>query len=53
MLYDNWTANMDEEGVAVFLRGYEKRGPNNERKRTKIANSRKRYQTNEAIAASE
>jgi len=33
MLYDNWTANMDEEGVTVFLRGYEKRGPNNERKR--------------------
>jgi hypothetical protein len=33
MLYDNWTANMDEDGVTVFLRGYEKRGPNNERKR--------------------
>jgi len=33
MLYNNWTANMDEEGVTVFLRGYEKRGPNNERKR--------------------
>ena len=33
MLYDNWTPNMDEEGVSVFLRGYEKRGPNNERKR--------------------
>ena len=33
MLYDNWTPNMDEEGVTVFLRGYEKRGPNNERKR--------------------
>jgi len=24
MLYENWTANMDEEGVTVFLRGYEK-----------------------------
>ena len=33
MLYDNWTANLDEEGVTVFLRGYEKRRPNNERKR--------------------
>jgi cytochrome P450 len=33
MLYDNWTPNMDEEGVTVFLRGYDKRGPNNERKR--------------------
>ena len=33
MLYENWTANMDEDGVTVFLRGYEKRGPNNERKR--------------------
>jgi hypothetical protein len=33
MLYDNWTANLDEERVTVFLRGYEKRGPNNERKR--------------------
>ena len=33
MLYDNWTPNMDEEGATVFLRGYEKRGPNNERKR--------------------
>ena len=33
MLYDNWTPNLDEEGATVFLRGYEKRGPNNERKR--------------------
>jgi hypothetical protein len=33
MLYNNWTPNMEEEGVTVFLRGYEKRGPNNERKR--------------------
>ena len=33
MLYENWTPNLDEEGVTVFLRGYEKRGPNNERKR--------------------
>jgi cytochrome P450 len=33
MLYENWTPNLDEEGATVFLRGYEKRGPNNERKR--------------------
>ena len=32
MLYDNWTPNMDENKVTVFIRGYEKRG-NNERKR--------------------
>jgi hypothetical protein len=33
MLYKNWVSNPEEEGVTVFLRGYEKRGPNNERKR--------------------
>jgi len=33
MLYDNWKPNMEEEGVTVFLQGYENRGPNNERKR--------------------
>jgi hypothetical protein len=32
MLYDNWKMN-EEEGVAVFLQGYQKRGPHNERKR--------------------
>src|SRR5208282_4510427 len=32
MLYDNWKLNM-EEGVTVFLQGYEKRGPDNERKK--------------------
>src|SRR5215210_1066109 len=30
MLYDSWTPNFEEEGVTVFLRGYDKRGPNNE-----------------------
>ncbi len=33
MLYDNWTPNPEEEGVTVFLRGYDELGPNNERKR--------------------
>jgi len=33
MLYDNWKPNMEEEGLSVFLQGYQKRGPNNERKR--------------------
>ena len=33
MLYDNWKPNMEEEGLPVFLQGYQKRGPNNERKR--------------------
>jgi hypothetical protein len=33
MLYQDWVPNPDEEGVSVFIRGYDKRGPNNERKR--------------------
>ncbi len=33
MFYDNWKPNMEEEGSAVFFQGYQKRGPNNERKR--------------------
>jgi hypothetical protein len=33
MLYDNWKLNMEEEGLTVFIQGYQKRGPNNERKR--------------------
>jgi cytochrome P450 len=32
MLYDNWELNM-EEGLTVFIQGYQKRGPHNERKR--------------------
>jgi len=37
MLYDSWTPNFEEEGVTVFLRGYDKRGPNNERKRIYVS----------------
>jgi cytochrome P450 len=33
MLYDGWQPNMQEEGLSVFLQGYEHRGPENERKR--------------------
>ncbi len=33
MLYDNWELNMEKEGLTVFIQGYQKRGPNNERKR--------------------
>ena len=33
MLYDQWTPNPEEEGTAVFLQGYDHRGPENERKR--------------------
>ena len=33
MFYESWKPNMEEEGVAVFIQGYEKRGPHNERKR--------------------
>lgn len=33
MLYENWTPNMEEEGLSVFLQGYENRGPDNDRKR--------------------
>lgn len=33
MLYDGWAPNPEEEGVAVFIQGYENRGPHNERKR--------------------
>ena len=33
MLYDGWAPNMDEDGLSVFFQGYERRGPNNERKK--------------------
>jgi cytochrome P450 len=33
LVYDGWAPNPEEEGVSVFIRGYEQRGPNNERKR--------------------
>jgi hypothetical protein len=33
LLYEGWAPNPEEEGTSVFIRGYDKRGPNNERKR--------------------
>jgi hypothetical protein len=33
MLYDGWAPNPEEEGVTVFIQGYEHRGPDNERKK--------------------
>jgi hypothetical protein len=33
MLYDRWEPNPEEEGVTVFIQGYEQRGPDNERKK--------------------
>jgi hypothetical protein len=33
MLYDGWQPDPEEEGVSVFIQGYEKRGPENERKK--------------------
>jgi hypothetical protein len=33
MLYDGWAPNMREEGLSVFIQGYEGRGPHNARKR--------------------
>jgi len=37
LLYDGWAPNPEEEGVTVFMQGYEKRGPNNERKRIYVS----------------
>jgi cytochrome P450 len=33
MLYDGWAPNPEEDGLTVFLQGYEDRGPHNERKK--------------------
>ena len=33
LLYEGWAPNPEEEGTSVFIRGYENRGPNNERKK--------------------
>jgi hypothetical protein len=37
MLYDGWTPNGEEEGLSVFMQGYENRGPNNERKKIYVS----------------
>lgn len=33
LLYEGWVPNPEEEGLSVFQQGYEKRGPDNARKR--------------------
>lgn len=33
MLYDDWEPNLQEDGLSVFIQGYENRGENNLRKR--------------------
>jgi len=33
MLYDNWEPSQEEDGLSVFIQGYEKRGEDNRRKR--------------------
>ncbi len=33
LLYDNWEPNQEEDGLSVFIQGYEKRGDHNRRKR--------------------
>lgn len=33
MFYDNWEPNPQEDGLTVFIQGYEKRGDNNRRKK--------------------
>ena len=33
MFYDGWAPNPEEDGLTVFIQGYEKRGPDNERKK--------------------
>ena len=37
LIYDGWAPDPEEEGVTVFLRGYEHRGPHNERKRIYVS----------------
>jgi cytochrome P450 len=33
LLYDNWEPNLEEDGLSVFIQGYENRGDENRRKR--------------------
>jgi cytochrome P450 len=33
LLYDNWQPNLAQDGLSVFIQGYENRGDNNHRKR--------------------
>jgi cytochrome P450 len=37
LLYDGWGPNPEQEGITVFMQGYENRGPNNERKKIYVS----------------
>ena len=37
MLYDGWAPNGEQDGLTVFIQGYENRGPNNERKKIYVS----------------
>jgi hypothetical protein len=37
MLYDGWAPNGEQDGLTVFMQGYEHRGPNNERKKIYVS----------------
>lgn len=37
MLYDGWAPNGEQDGLTVFMQGYENRGPNNERKKIYVS----------------
>ncbi len=37
LLYDGWGPNPEQEGLTVFMQGYENRGPNNERKKIYVS----------------
>lgn len=37
VFYDNWAPDTEEQGVPVFFQGYQRRGPNNERKKIYVS----------------
>ncbi len=37
MLYDGWAPNGEQDGLSVFMQGYENRGPHNERKKIYVS----------------
>jgi hypothetical protein len=37
LFYDGWEPNPQDEGLTVFMQGYENRGPNNERKKIYVS----------------
>ena len=37
VFYDSWAPDTEEQGVPVFFQGYQRRGPNNERKKIYVS----------------